>query len=497
MDRRSGWVTALGAAVLLGACGEAEPVAPPPGGGGGGTPLQVTATSPADAATGVELGVLVTGSLNVAPAAASVTVTSAVLTTGGVEVPRRVTAVASPAAVEIAAPLLPGLTYTATLGTGLRSTDGGALGTAVTWTFTARTPQGAALATTAPLDAQPRLARDSAGVLHAVAYDSVAGDLEYLRCAANCAAAASWTAITIDSTNDAGRYAAIAAGPAPENRIHIVYRDATTSSLRYATCAGDCALPANFARALVDGGSDVGTFPALAVDGDGGLHATYRDAGFQTLRYAYCADACALAANWDATTLDNALDVGNASALAVDAEDRIHAVYTSGSAGTLSYRTCVAGPACLSSLNWTGTTLSPGNEGAAAPALALDARDGVHVTYHAAATGDLRYTVCRGSCAVLANWTAVVIDEAADAGQWSGLAVAGTDRVFVAYWDEGRGDLRYAACASNCTTTARWRLATLETGTDIGGPLTLLRTGSGRIQVLGRTGTAGRLGYFE
>jgi hypothetical protein len=68
-------------------------------------------------------------------------------------------------------------------------------------------------------------------------------------------------------------------------RLHVSYQDWTNGHLKYATCAADCALTANWQAATVDAAGSVGFSTSLAVDGSGRLHVSYYDNGNSNLKY--------------------------------------------------------------------------------------------------------------------------------------------------------------------------------------------------------------------
>lgn len=68
------------------------------------------------------------------------------------------------------------------------------------------------------------------------------------------------------------------------NQLHIIYNDAQTNELRYATgTAGG-----TWTNSLIDSiGNFTGKEPTIAADGNGGLHVAYLDISTQELKYAY------------------------------------------------------------------------------------------------------------------------------------------------------------------------------------------------------------------
>jgi hypothetical protein len=95
---------------------------------------------------------------------------------------------------------------------------------------------------------------------------------------------------------------------------HIAYRNATDSSLGYATKAG-----AQWSTATVDDEGDVGFYPSLAVDGTGRPAIAYHDASSVDLKFARWTGTA-----WDVETVRSDGLVGLYTSLAFDAANRPH-----------------------------------------------------------------------------------------------------------------------------------------------------------------------------
>ncbi|MDP9984857.1 hypothetical protein J2W14_004284, partial [Pseudarthrobacter oxydans] len=112
----------------------------PSGGGGGGdtTAPTVTATSPADGATGVGVTANVTGTFSEAMNASTVTSATFTLKTGTTTIPAAVSYNSTDrvATLNPGADLAASTTYTATIDVGVKDAAGNALASARTWTFT-------------------------------------------------------------------------------------------------------------------------------------------------------------------------------------------------------------------------------------------------------------------------------------------------------------------------------------------------------------------------
>ncbi len=64
-------------------------------------------------------------------------------------------------------------------------------------------------------------------------------------------------------------------------------------------------------------------------------------------------------------------------------------------------------------------------------------------------------------------WQPVTVDQTGSVGGFTSLAVDGSGGVHVSYYDFTNADLKYAACAANCTTDFNWQtVAVDESGDD-------------------------------
>ncbi|MGH7516170.1 MAG: Ig-like domain-containing protein [Gemmatimonadales bacterium] len=180
------------------------------------------------------------------------------------------------------------------------------------------------------------LAIDGAGRRHLVYYDDALRGLRYATCLSDCLGNG-WQAGTVDPTDGAGVSTAIVVGR--DDRLHVAYHADASDNLRYASCAGACGSAAAWQTTILDAVPDAGEFVAIALDRYERLYLTYwhSSGGVESLRFATCATDCADAASWQRTTMDGSGRVGRYSAVAVDPQGRIHATYYDGDRGDLKY----------------------------------------------------------------------------------------------------------------------------------------------------------------
>ncbi|MGH7627902.1 MAG: hypothetical protein ACREOF_00620 [Gemmatimonadales bacterium] len=262
-----------------------------------------------------------------------------------------------------------------------------------------------------------------------------------------------------------GEYISIALDGA--GRVHLTYRDRATDGLGYASCAAACDDPGNWEQSVVELGGNTGFATSLQVEADGRLHVVYTDFALRNLKYAPCAASCCGPANWTIVTIDQTTSFTNS--LIRDAAGRLHVAYELAQFSQpsyLGYATCSAD--CTTSAGWQTTTVDPEDAGLIAAALALDGAGRLHASYvHrplGAGRGSLRYATCADSCAEPANWTLATVDGSGEVQPYTSIATP-DGRVHVAFISQDPGRLRYASCSTECGSLASWTAIPIDPAT--------------------------------
>jgi len=190
------------------------------------------------------------------------------------------------------------------------------------------------------------IALDSNDYAHVSSYSEAnAYDLRYSFCDAMldvCAAGAGeWDSILIDITADVGMYSSIAISP-EDDSVHIAYRDATNTALKYANCTTGCTAVVNWDNVAVDSDGNTSWYPTIVVDTAGDVHiAYYNDTdevdASHDLVYANCSASCDLAASWEITVVDSTNVVGLTPGIDVDSRNNIHISYQEDTNDELQY----------------------------------------------------------------------------------------------------------------------------------------------------------------
>jgi hypothetical protein len=272
---------------------------------------------------------------------------------------------------------------------------------------------------------------------------------------------------TIDST--VGTIATTSLAVDVSQRVHVLYSQDGVSTLRYATCAGSCALATSWQHVTVDTTANSGLGSSLVVDG-AGLHATYQIFNGQgDLRYAACAGNCLQATSWQTATIDSSGDTGHDAALAADGNGQLHVTFierAGGARGHLKYASCATG--CTTASSWQITVLDSGTFLFSSPrALAIDGTGRRHLLYQKSdslGVAPLFYARCDTGCTSAASWQTTLIDPDPlfDAVPVVALDANGHPRG--GYWDDLSNQvvISYASCDTQCTTIDGWRILPIQ-----------------------------------
>ncbi len=189
---------ATGLTLLL-ACGAGngtESITEPPPEGNEGTTFQIVVTEPPDGATAVETGAAIRAVFSAPVDPNTLTPATFGLALGSARVAGVVSYDAAARAGRLVAPLLPGQSYQALIGTELRSASGAALTQAHQWSFATRAWRATALDRTGVSVFFSSLAIDATGRRH-VTFGSRAR-LLYSTCVAQCDDPGNWQTVAVE-----------------------------------------------------------------------------------------------------------------------------------------------------------------------------------------------------------------------------------------------------------------------------------------------------------
>lgn len=466
---------AVGVATLL-ACGGGDGTGgsiTEPAPGGNVSSLEIVSTQPPGGATAVETGATVQAVFSLPLDPSTLNPVTFGVSLGPARIAGALSYDDAARAGRLVAPLLPGQSYEALIGSDIQSASGGGLAQPYRWSFGTRSWRPVELDRQGLSVFYSSVTIDDAGRRH-VTFGSRAR-LLYSMCAAQCDDPGNWRTLAVEE--GIGGVTSVAVDT--EGRVHVSYYDGGREDLRYAVCGSDCTRVENWQSVAVDEAGDVGFYSSLVVDGAGGRHIAYYDVDRGALRYATCASGCTTGNNWELLTLDPLDDAGRSPALAVDATGKRHVAYYAGGADDLRYATCALG--CSLAANWQRATVDQTGDVGVYASLALD-RDGApHVSYFDAGAMRLKYATCRSGCATAGNWRSLIVDPAGASRGWTSIAVDGFGRVHVAH--QGERHLKYATCVIGCTEPFNWQAAETEIRSDSRSSTDLAVDGGGRVGI--------------
>ena len=276
-----------------------------------------------------------------------------------------------------------------------------------------------------------------------------------------------WEIETVDPEAGSGPYSyAISLAVDSLGRAHISYRDYVNVELK-------CASSGVWTTFTVETGESVReSSTALALDSTDGLHLSYQtwsSAKGDSLGYAAYG-----AGTWSSETVDEFMEPGQFSDIAVDASDSTHIAYYEEVYAQLKYATNATGGWATETIegrvSYSGTFCS----------IALDPFDHVHISYYDADDDTVKHATNASGTWV----TETVDDDVGGNGGRTSIAVDPLGHVHISY--NAHGDLRYATNASG-----GWVAEDVDTTSLVFG-LTAIAVGpSGRAHISYRDATYG------
>jgi predicted lipoprotein with Yx(FWY)xxD motif len=122
--------------------------------------------------------------------------------------------------------------------------------------------------------------------------------------------------------------------------------------------------------------------------------------------------------------------------------------------GTMYYSSCAA--RCSIPGNWQSAVVDDSTMPDGNASLAIDQSGALHVSYHATSPSSLRYARCVTNCTATAGWQTARVDSTENQGTESAIALDGAGQVHIAYNNFNARGLWYALCSSSCLAPADW-----------------------------------------
>ena len=212
---------------------------------------------------------------------------------------------------------------------------------------------------------------------------------------------------------------------------------------------------------------------SLALDSNGDSHISMYDSGNDNLKY--ISDS---SGPWVETSLVSANDVGGHNSLAIDSNNAIHIAYFGylNPEGTgvknLMYSSCAS--SCGTPSSWSTTIIDNSADVGKWTSLAIDSNDHLHISYYDSSTNkDLKYATCTSLCATASSWSSIAVDSNGDVGEYTSMTIDSNDDLHIVYSSDltqgtgsGNSNQYYATCTLSCTTASSWTITNLNAPED-------------------------------
>jgi hypothetical protein len=209
-------------------------------------------------------------------------------------------------------------------------------------------------------------------------------------------------------------------------------------------------LPPNvgWQNGTIDNGG-VGTWPSIAIDNDGHVHASYADYTSGGLKYAYDESGV-----WVTRYIDSSMVVGTYTSIAVDNHGRSYISYADTGNFHLKFATNADG-------TWRNTTVDQSGAVGEFTSIALGPDGSVHISYQDIGNHTLKYAHL-----INATWHIETVDSpGAEVGEYTSIAVDSSGMPHITYFDITNHCLKYAY-----KTASGWITASIAVTAGAAGP---------------------------
>ncbi len=268
-------------------------------------------------------------------------------------------------------------------------------------------------------------------------YDEVNGDLKYAHWTGSA-----WDIRTIDSDNNVGMYSSLAMNA--NGNPSISYYDATNKDLWYATYKGT-----KWEFKKLDSTDDVGLYTSIIMDAGGRPHISYYDRKNGNLKYIRNTSS-----GWTTPVIvDGAGDVGQYTSIGLAGGNALRPFisYFDATNSDLKY-------AYKLDNAWVKETIASNELLGRFTSLDMDGGS-PRISYYDSGRGTLKYAIKTGSH----SWTVQTVDDSADVGLSSSLAMDAGGNPHISYYDDTQNNLKYASW-----TGSAWDITTVDIPGSVG-----------------------------
>lgn len=261
----------------------------------------------------------------------------------------------------------------------------------------------------------------------------------------------------VDTVGRVGSHVAIASGP--EGLPIVAYFDETLGDLKVAMCP-EPSCSERVSIATVDSEDRVGSYAAIAVDGEGLPVLSYFDATAGDLKFARCSTPdCSGEAT--ISRLDTEGIVGLYSSIAIGQDGLPVISYLDRDNCNLKVAKC-NDPACTGGDEIVSTVDKKDCVGLFS-SIAVSADGTPLISYYDSNQGRLKVAKCKHSTCTGGKAKISVVDESVSAGSFAGVAIGHDDLPVISYYNHSHGDLRVAHCNDPACAGGDESITTLDT----------------------------------
>ncbi len=287
-------------------------------------------------------------------------------------------------------------------------------------------------------------------------------------------------ATTVDDTNAVGNHSSIVVGG--DGLPIISYYDGNNSALKVARCNDAGCEGGDETATIVDNAAQVGWHTSIALGNDGFPVISYYDVSNTALKVAKCNDAACAGGDETVTTVDDSAAVGEYTSIAV-ANDGFPVVsYYDSTAGALRVAKC--NDAACAGGDETITTVDDPVDAGAFSSLALGSDGFPVISYLDDGASALRVAKCNDAACAGGDETITIVDNAGAVGLYTSITLGSDGFPVVSYCDAGNTSLKVVKCNDAACAGGDETITTVDNAAAVGEHTSITIGGDG-LPVLG------------